>query len=38
MEERRRIRIGDYRVIYEIDDRRRLIKVMRIRHQREVYR
>jgi mRNA interferase RelE/StbE len=33
-----RIRIGDYRVIYEIDDRRRLVKVMRIRHRREVYR
>ena len=33
-----RIRVGDYRVIYEIDDRRRLVKVMRIRHRRDVYR
>ena len=33
-----RIRIGDYRVIYEVDDKRRLVKVMRIRHRREVYR
>ena len=27
-----RIRIGDYRVIYEIDDRAKVVKVMRIRH------
>ncbi|TMA06569.1 MAG: type II toxin-antitoxin system RelE/ParE family toxin [Deltaproteobacteria bacterium] len=33
-----RIRIGDYRVIYEIDDKKRVVKVMRIRHRREVYR
>ena len=33
-----RIRIGDYRVIYEIDDRRKLVKVFRVRHRREVYR
>ncbi|HXV79794.1 MAG TPA: type II toxin-antitoxin system RelE/ParE family toxin [Candidatus Binatia bacterium] len=33
-----RIRIGDYRVIYEIDDRTKVIKVMRIRHRREAYR
>ncbi len=33
-----RIRIGDYRVIYEIDDKARTIKVMRVRHRREAYR
>ena len=33
-----RIRIGDYRVIYEIDDRQKLVKVFRVRHRREVYR
>ena len=33
-----RTRIGDYRVIYEIDDRGKIIKVMRIRHRREAYR
>jgi mRNA interferase RelE/StbE len=32
------IRIGDYRVIYEIDDRAKVVKVMRIRHRREAYR
>jgi mRNA interferase RelE/StbE len=33
-----RIRIGDYRVIYEIDDRAKAVRVMRVRHRREVYR
>jgi mRNA interferase RelE/StbE len=33
-----RIRIGDYRVIYEVDDRRKVVRVFRIRHRREVYR
>jgi len=33
-----RIRIGDHRVIYEINDRAKVVKVMRIRHRREVYR
>jgi mRNA interferase RelE/StbE len=33
-----RIRVGDYRVIYEIDDKAREIRVNRIRHRREVYR
>lgn len=33
-----RIRIGTYRVIYEIDDKAKAVKVMRIRHRREVYR
>jgi len=32
-----RIRVGLYRVIYEIDDQARLIRVTRIRHRREVY-
>jgi len=32
-----RIRIGDYRVIYEIDEKEKTVKVMRIRHRREVY-
>jgi mRNA interferase RelE/StbE len=32
-----RIRIGDYRIIYEIDDREKAVKVMRIRHRKEVY-
>jgi mRNA interferase RelE/StbE len=33
-----RIRIGDYRVIYEIDEEEKVVKVMRIRHRKDVYR
>jgi mRNA interferase RelE/StbE len=33
-----RIRIGEYRVIYEIDGKAKAVKVMRIRHRREAYR
>ena len=32
-----RIRIGDYRVIYVIDDEEMKVKVTRIAHRREVY-
>jgi mRNA interferase RelE/StbE len=33
-----RIRIGDYRILYEIDDSRKLIRIYRIAHRREAYR
>ena len=33
-----RIRIGDYRVVYEIDDEANAVRVMRVRHRSEVYR
>ena len=33
-----RARVGQYRIVYEIDDERKLIRVTRIRHRREVYR
>ena len=33
-----RIRVGSYRVIYEIEDRVQTVKIMRIRHRREAYR
>ena len=33
-----RIRIGDYRVVYSIDDRQRIVDIVRIRHRREAYR
>lgn len=33
-----RIRVGDYRIIYEIADVIRIVRVHRIRHRREVYR
>ncbi len=32
-----RIRIGDYRVVYEIDDDARAVDVTRIAHRSEVY-
>ena len=33
-----RIRVGDWRVIYSIEDRRLLVLVIRVAHRREVYR
>ncbi|MBI3312387.1 MAG: type II toxin-antitoxin system RelE/ParE family toxin [Candidatus Omnitrophica bacterium] len=33
-----RIRVGDYRVVYEVDTRLRQITVHHVRHRREVYR
>jgi len=33
-----RIRQGDYRIIYAIDDNERLITVVRVGHRREIYR
>ena len=33
-----RIRIGDYRVLYEIDDAHKRVRIFRVRHRREVYR
>jgi mRNA interferase RelE/StbE len=33
-----RIRVGDYRVLYEIDGKIRAVRIMRVRHRREVYR
>ncbi|HTR62612.1 MAG TPA: type II toxin-antitoxin system RelE/ParE family toxin [Candidatus Binataceae bacterium] len=33
-----RIRTGDYRTIYQIDDDRKLVTVARIRHRSDVYR
>ena len=33
-----RIRVGDYRVIYEIADEIRIVRVNRVRHRQEVYR
>ena len=32
-----RIRIGDYRVVYEVNDGTLTVLVMRVRHRREVY-
>ncbi len=33
-----RIRVSDYRVIYEIDDQRHIVTVLHIGHRRDVYR
>ena len=33
-----RIRIGDYRVVYEIDDSGRMVTVLHVGHRRDVYR
>lgn len=35
---RYRVRVGDYRIIYEIHDQRVLVLVARVGHRREVYR
>ena len=33
-----RIRVGQYRIVYEIDDGANLIRVTRVRHRRDAYR
>ncbi|MBI2059570.1 MAG: type II toxin-antitoxin system RelE/ParE family toxin [Nitrospirae bacterium] len=33
-----RIRVGDYRIVYAIDDAARLVVLTRVRHRKEVYR
>lgn len=32
-----RVRVGDYRIVYAIEDHRLLVLILRIAHQREVY-
>jgi mRNA interferase RelE/StbE len=32
-----RIRVGDYRAIYEIDDRQRAVRILKVGHRRDVY-
>ena len=33
-----RVRVGDYRIIYEVDQKARLVTIHYIRHRRDVYR
>lgn len=33
-----RVRVGDYRVLYEINDRAREVRIFAIGHRREIYR
>ena len=35
---RYRIRQGDYRVVYEVDDQRRIVTIVKVGHRRDVYR
>ena len=37
-DEKYRFRQGDYRVLYEIDERHKRVTIVRIAHRREVYR
>jgi mRNA interferase RelE/StbE len=37
-EEKCRLRVGDYRVIYEVEEKEKAITIYRVRHRREVYR
>jgi mRNA interferase RelE/StbE len=33
-----RVRVGDYRVMYDVDDGSRTLSILRVRHRREGYR
>ncbi|HTV60134.1 MAG TPA: type II toxin-antitoxin system RelE/ParE family toxin [Verrucomicrobiae bacterium] len=33
-----RIRVGDFRVVYEINDERRVVTILHVGHRREIYR
>ena len=33
-----RIRVGDYRVVYEIDDSKQLVVILHVGHRRDIYR
>ena len=37
-EDKCRLRVGDYRVVYSIDEEQKIITVFRIRHRKDVYR
>jgi mRNA interferase RelE/StbE len=32
-----RIRVGDYRIVYQIDDSAHVVTIIRVRHRRDVY-
>ena len=32
-----RIRVGEYRIVYEVDSRGKTVRVMRVRHRKDVY-
>ncbi len=33
-----RVRVGDYRIVYHVDDKNKVITVTRVRHRKDVYR
>ena len=33
-----RVRVGEYRIVYDVDDAAEVVTVYRVRHRREVYR
>jgi mRNA interferase RelE/StbE len=33
-----RVRVGDYRILYQIDDASKIVRIYRIKHRREAYR
>jgi mRNA interferase RelE/StbE len=33
-----RLRVGDYRILYDVDDAQQLVMIGRVRHRRDVYR
>jgi mRNA interferase RelE/StbE len=33
-----RVRVGDYRILYQVDDAAKVVTVVRVRHRRDVYR
>lgn len=37
-QERYRIRLGDYRIVYQVEDHRLIVLVIKVGHRREVYR
>jgi mRNA interferase RelE/StbE len=37
-EHKRRLRVGDYRVVYSVDEQQKTITIFRIRHRKDVYR
>lgn len=37
-EDKRRLRVGDYRVVYAVDEKEKAITIYRVRHRKEAYR
>ncbi len=33
-----RIRVGDYRIVYDINDEQRVVEILNVAHRREIYR